>query len=351
MRTRSVIWASISTVLVAAPLTLPPSAHAAESWHHGWCAEDEGLSVVVDYGGIEDPSIPDTGWEARCLVGGQVDPGADTTRVAALKAVGLTVEASGSYVEGINGVNEFDHGMSWWMFSGATVPGTWDANNYDIAAGKNVAIGAKYVVDGDGNTPRPAPQFAEPTGPTAPTEPTVPAVSGATPTISGTLRVGTTLRATPGRWTAGTRLSYQWLRNGAAIKGATSNRYTITAADRGKRISVRVTGTLAGHTTTQLTSVGSAIAAGQLTGPRPRITGTPRQGRKLTVKVGAWRPKPVTLKYRWLRNGKPIKGATALRYRLTAKDRGNRISVKVTVTKAGWTTRSLTSARTKKITR
>ena len=44
------------------------------------------------------------------------------------------------------------------------------------------------------------------------------------------------------------------------------------------------------------------------------------------------------MKYQWLRNGKAIKKATKASYKLTAKDKGKKVSVKVTYSKAGLTT-------------
>jgi len=52
-----------------------------------------------------------------------------------------------------------------------------------------------------------------------------------TPSISGTARVGTTVTATPGRWTLdATTHTYQWLGNGTPISGATGPTYTIPAS-------------------------------------------------------------------------------------------------------------------------
>mgnify|MGYP004494277591 CR=1 FL=1 len=55
------------------------------------------------------------------------------------------------------------------------------------------------------------------------------------------------LRAFPGRWTP-TReeTRYRWLRDGADIAGAVSRSYRLEPADRGRRISVRVTATRSG---------------------------------------------------------------------------------------------------------
>ncbi|MDR0504308.1 MAG: hypothetical protein LBG70_00655, partial [Bifidobacteriaceae bacterium] len=54
----------------------------------------------------------------------------------------------------------------------------------------------------------------------------------------------------PAGWTA----SYQWLRNGKAIKQATKRAFKVKKADRGKAIRVKVTLKRYGYTTTVLTS-------------------------------------------------------------------------------------------------
>ncbi|MFT3944992.1 MAG: hypothetical protein QM705_14370 [Ancrocorticia sp.] len=78
------------------------------------------------------------------------------------------------------------------------------------------------------------------------------------PTINGTAQVGETLTVLPGDWINGTSLTYQWLRDGSVISGATKTSYTLTNADVGKRISVTVTGSKAGYTTTSKTSAPTA---------------------------------------------------------------------------------------------
>lgn len=85
------------------------------------------------------------------------------------------------------------------------------------------------------------------------------AVRAAKPTISGTAKVGKKLKAKAGAWgPTGVRLTYQWKRDGARIGGATASSYTLVAADRGKRITVMVTGSLAGHSTVGRTSAKTA---------------------------------------------------------------------------------------------
>lgn len=79
------------------------------------------------------------------------------------------------------------------------------------------------------------------------------------PGLTGTAVVGHTLTATPGQFTpAGASPTYQWLRDGVAISGATARTYTLQRTDVGHRVAVQVvlsaphwapTAALAGATT------------------------------------------------------------------------------------------------------
>ncbi|MCJ1705922.1 hypothetical protein [Rathayibacter sp. VKM Ac-2926] len=80
-----------------------------------------------------------------------------------------------------------------------------------------------------------------------------------TPTVTGTKKVGSTLTAVAGTWgPAPVSLSYQWYRSGTLISGATTGTYKLVTADKGKTITVKVTGTKTGYTTTAKTSAATA---------------------------------------------------------------------------------------------
>ncbi len=71
------------------------------------------------------------------------------------------------------------------------------------------------------------------------------------PRISGTAKVGKTLKATVGTWSpSGATRTYQWYRDSTKIKGATKSTYKLTKASKGHRITVTVTGRKSGYTTT-----------------------------------------------------------------------------------------------------
>ena len=77
----------------------------------------------------------------------------------------------------------------------------------------------------------------------------------------------------------------------------------------------------------------------------PVVSGKAKVGRRLRAGRGTWSPAPSAYSFTWLRNGRAVRtGAT---YRLTRADRGKRIQVRVTVRRAGWTSRTATSAAVK----
>ena len=102
-------------------------------------------------------------------------------------------------------------------------------------------------------------------------------VSSATPRVTGSAKVGATLRAVPGTWTSGTRFTYQWLRAGKVIKGATARTYKVAKADAGRALTVRVTGTRSGYVAASATSAKKTVAK-----YTPKVT-----AKKLTVTRGA----------------------------------------------------------------
>ncbi|MFT4296232.1 MAG: peptidoglycan-binding protein [Micropruina sp.] len=165
-------------------------------------------------------------------------------------------------------------------------------------------------------------------------------LTASTPTISGTVRVGSTLTAQPGSWTpAATVLSYQWYRDGVAVKGTDKRSYLLTATDAGAAMTVKVSGSLSGYVPASRTSEPTAaVAKGVLTAKTPTIAGTRKVGKTLTANGGDWGPGTVALSYQWYRGSAPISGATKTSYKLTGKDKGATIGVVVRGTKPGYTT-------------
>ena len=107
--------------------------------------------------------------------------------------------------------------------------------------------------------------------------PASPAVESSVPQIEGPPRVGSTLSVELGVWTPDTEFSYQWFAEGEPIDGATSPTLAPAAEHVGKRLTVAVTGSLAGHTSvTELSERSAPIKPEKLKKTAPsRVTTEP----------------------------------------------------------------------------
>ncbi|OOB90993.1 fibronectin type III domain-containing protein [Rathayibacter sp. VKM Ac-2630] len=186
--------------------------------------------------------------------------------------------------------------------------------------------------------------------PAAPASAATAFTTAPTPTISGTAAVGSVLTAKTGTWNpVPTSYAYQWKRSGTAITGATAATYKAVTADSGRTLTVTVTGSRTGYTTTPRTSAPTATITTPrafTTAPTPTVTGTTRVGSVLTAKTGTWNPVPTSYAYQWKRSGTAITGATAATYKAVTADSGRTLTVTVTGSRTGYTTTPKTSAPT-----
>jgi hypothetical protein len=95
--------------------------------------------------------------------------------------------------------------------------------------------------------------------PSPPTRAAVSFTSAPAPSIKGTAVIGGRLQATTPKWTpAATRTTYAWFSGGVLLPGKTTTSYVVQAADAGKTITVKATGTKAGLTALAQTSAPTA---------------------------------------------------------------------------------------------
>ena len=157
------------------------------------------------------------------------------------------------------------------------------------------------------------------------------------PSATGTATAGATLHCDPGSWTGSPTFTYQWLRDGGAIPGATDQDYMLTTDDEGHSIACRVTATNAGGSNA---ATSNAIDVPVPSSPppantvAPSLSGSARVGQRLHCDPGTWSGSP-TLAFQWLRDGVPIPGATLQTYTPVDADAGHAISCRVTATNAG----------------
>lgn len=166
------------------------------------------------------------------------------------------------------------------------------------------------------------------------------------PSIAGSALVGITLRAAEGAVTpVPDELSWQWLRNGVAIAGATTSAHQVVEADLGTRLSVRVTASRDGYLTQTAESAATAIVARPVVvAGSVAITGVGRRpDDRLEAVVLGW-PSAASVSYQWLRNGVAINQATSSSYVIVDADVFAAISVVATGSLPGHDPISVSSA-------
>lgn len=155
------------------------------------------------------------------------------------------------------------------------------------------------------------------TAESAPVRPSTLVVAQA-PTIIGTAEIGYTLQAVPPVFTpVATSLSYQWLRDGVPIPGATAHTYGPGVDDIGRALSVHVTGarqqyasavTVSGATATVAKLPAGVSAMGKARGKkRVRVTVTVRTpGVATTGTVTIKRGSKIVARNKAVKNGRVV---------------------------------------------
>jgi len=240
-----------------------------------------------------------------------------------------TLTANTSGISDADGLGTFSYQ---WLRDGVAVPGSTTSSYTlgDADVGSNITLQVSYI-DSDGTSE--GPLTSTPVGPVANVNDLpsgLPVVLGS-PTEDQTLTGNTSgISDIDGVGT----FSYQWMRDGVAITGATGSSYTLDDADVGSNIALQVTyiddeGTNEGPLTSG--SVGPVANVNDLPVGVPTITGTPTEDQTLTANTSGISDDDGvgTLIYQWTRNGVSISGATNSSYTLGDVDVGNNIALQV----------------------
>jgi hypothetical protein len=196
------------------------------------------LSVRVTASRTDAPDLPAvaaTSEPTGPVAPGDLVPG--TPAVSGLVLQGRTLTAaSGTWGPGAVATSIT------WLRDGTPIPSA-DGTTYLLTGddvGARIAVRVTGIRDG----------YASQSRDSVTTSPVVGQMETTMPTIGGTPRVGRTLVARCAGWAPdGITLSFQWLRGGEAIRGATEYTYTLRPADRGQRIQVRAVGRKPGYLT------------------------------------------------------------------------------------------------------
>ncbi|WP_232680345.1 Ig-like domain repeat protein [Nocardioides sp. R-C-SC26] len=217
-----------------------------------------------------------------------------------------------------------------WLRDGVAIPGATGLSYLSTAQDVGRTITAQFTGNALGGLLGTVLSLVVPTNGVVVTQGASPVATKPT-AISGVPQLGSTLSAIAPVWNVLNVLtSFQWLRDGVPIAGATGLTYSLTSNDLGRQISVVATGLLDGLDPTR--SVSSFVTA--LLGGRPEMVEAPKVvggasvGSLLTADPGEWTQK-IEFVFQWLRDGVPITGATASTYTTTAADAGREVAVKV----------------------
>lgn len=163
--------------------------------------------------------------------------------------------------------------------------------------------------------------------------------ASSTPVVTGSGTVGELLHVSGPAWDVpDVATTYQWLRNGTAISGATGVDYEVVSADVGKSLSVRATGTLAGYDpgTALSNAVTGVLGATTTAVTPPTLSGTGRVGSPLSATLPTWDQPGVATTYRWLRDGVTVGSTSSLTFTPRDTDLGATITFEATGKRTGY---------------
>jgi hypothetical protein len=177
------------------------------------------------------------------------------------------------------------------------------------------------------------------------------------PELSGIPVVGSQLTATPPPYyenfdktiqTVDAVYVYSWYRSGTLISGQSSATYTLQSADKGKLISVKVTAKRAGRValTSPTSDAIGPVTAGTFEGTFvPSIVGDAATKKKTVTVTGETVSSPTgySKSYVWKRSGVTVSGATSNSLTLKSTDNTKDVTVTITLTKTGYSTKVITA--------
>ena len=312
---------------------------------------ESGLSRRSNFVRADTPSAPNS-------------PATGAPAISGTAQVGETLTADASGIGDADGLTNVSYSYQWISSDGITdteITGAMDSNYTLADDDEDATIRVRVSFTDDAENEETLTSAATAAVAAKPNSP----ATGA-PTISGTARVGETLRAdTSGIADAdgldNAVFSYQWRAAAADIPGATNSTYILTDADEGKAVTVRVSFTDdAGHEET-LTSAATAEVAARPNSPAtglPTISGVARVGETLAADTSGIGDGDgldnVVFGFQWSavggNGGEDIQGATEAAYILTEAEEGKAVRVRVSFTDDAGNGETLTSAVTASVT-
>jgi surface antigen len=324
------------------------------TYRYQWLADGSPISGAT--GTTYTPTSAQVGDQIAVRVTGALKGISSITRTSPVTAAVAPNAISNSSAPGITGTAKVgstltaDPGV--WSVSGTSYAYQWTADGTDIPGATSSTLTVTPDLAGEMiavEVTASAAGFASSTAASTPLGPVeygdIDLVSA--PTVKGTPQLGSTLSATPGKWSVGkAAYSYQWLADGDRITGATEPTFVPEADQLGKRLSVTVRASAPGYLDQTATSPASAaVAPGTISvGSPPVARGRAVVGSTLTGDPGRVDTPDVQVAWQWLRDGVPMTGQTAQDYTLRRADIGHSVAVQVTLSRTDFQTRAQASA-------
>ncbi|MBU2695265.1 hypothetical protein [Pimelobacter sp. 30-1] len=249
--------------------------------------------------------------------------------VSGAVTVGSTVQA----LEGTWSATPDSYTYRWFQSGTATPIGTGKELVVPVGAvGKtlSVEVTAKRAGHTDGVA------TSDPTAAVAPGG----LVNSAKPTISGDLKVGSTVTAGDGTWApAPDGFTYRWFQAGSTDAIGTGKDLVIPVGAVGKTLTVEVTAAKAGYgNSTAVSDPSAAVGFGTLTSTaKPTITGAVKVGGTVAAVEGTWSSTAGSYTYRWFQEGSTDPIGTTKTLVVPAGAFGKKLTVEVTARKLGYT--------------
>jgi hypothetical protein len=168
-------------------------------------------------------------------------------------------------------------------------------------------------------------------------------------TFNGTVPVGQVLTCNPGSFKGSPTITYQWLRNGTPLGGATNSTYTTLSGDVNDYLQCRATAATADGAavvySNRAVTVNAPFARATANPAITDVTDSvnpPAVGDELSCSTGTWSNSP-SFAYQWLRGGAEIAAATSSTYTVVAEDEGKTLQCRVSATTSYGTTAAVSS--------
>ncbi|MBM7502661.1 cell wall-binding repeat-containing protein [Agromyces aurantiacus] len=236
--------------------------------------------------GIDDPVPYAPGFAALDFVV-ETDAVFETVTVPAPVFTDATCDASAHLL-----LQDFEHGWWEWSPAGAGYGSFGDSFNGEpwFPFDDRTYTVTAYFEDGWGTTGET--RWTHAFGDPGSCGPLLEFPSAPAPAISGDPVVGSALAAVTGEWApTPDALSFQWMRDGSPIDGATQPTLALTWADAGTAIAVEVTGVKDGYVPTTRSSDPVLVTEpAPPVDPVTRVSGEGRAGRSVAVSAAGWAP-------------------------------------------------------------